>query len=261
MTHEPVRLLHDSAVGAALRRDLGAVARVDVPYDVSAGLARFESNLAAGAGVAKAGGASSGWVAGAVLLAGGLAAALFVGWPGATSPRSEAVGPVASITPANPVAPVAAPVATPIPAVADEPLPEKTIALEPPAPTPSVAVPEEVEAIEALTPATRPGKRARPRPVTADKQTDVPAADYLREARNLQQARSLLGKDAIRALELAEAGAAEFRSGTFVQEWEGVAILALFELGRPEARARGEAFLRTYPSGTYAPRVRQALSP
>jgi hypothetical protein len=106
---------------------------------------------------------------------------------------------------------------------------------------------------------------ARPRPSEADPadQTVSPPAatptDALREARNLQAARSQLGRDASRALALAEAGAAEFTGGTFTQEWEGVAILALFELGRPEARTRGEAFLRTYPSGTYAQRVRQAL--
>jgi hypothetical protein len=86
------------------------------------------------------------------------------------------------------------------------------------------------------------------------------AGDALREARELNVARSLLGKEPARALALAEAGAAEFRAGTFTPEWEGVAVLALFELGRvDEARARGEAFLQRYPSGTYAPRIRQAI--
>lgn len=249
MTHEPVRLLHDAAAGAALRRDLGAVARVDAAYDVSAGLARFEGNLAAGTGVARTGGASGGVVAGALLLVGGLAAALML-WPSADPPPAVAVG---------------SGVAAPAPAIVDDPPPAPAVAIEAPTPTAAVAEPEaapaapleeDIEIDEA--PVARPGKRTRPRPAAADKKP-APAADYLREARNLQTARGLLGRDAARALELAEAGHAEFRGGTFEQEWEGVAILALFELGRPEARARGEAFLRSYPSGTYAPRVRQAM--
>jgi hypothetical protein len=254
MTHEPVRLLHDSAAGAALRRDLGAVARVDIPYDVSAGLARFETDLTKGAGVARAGGGSGGVIAGALLLAGGLAAAVLL-WPAAERPSA----PSSASEPVAVVAPIAGPSGAP--AIADDPAPEAAVAVEPPPAAPAVAVPEEAAefvAVDEALPAAR--KRVtRPRPAaTTDKQR-APAADYLREARNLQTARSLLGRDAARALELAEAGHAEFRGGTFEQEWEGVAILALFELGRAEARARGEAFLRSYPSGTYAPRVRQAM--
>lgn len=246
MTHDPVRLLNDPAIGAALRRDLGSVARVDVGYDVAAGLARFEGNLAAGTGVAKSAGASGGAIAGAaLLLAGGLTAALLL-WPGqAPTPATIASGngSIASaplMTPVVPMAPALAPV---------DPVEHATvIQLEDP---PSHG---------------KSSKRpVRPRPSEADPadQTVSPPAatptDALREARNLQAARSQLGRDASRALALAEAGAAEFTGGTFTQEWEGVAILALFELGRPEARTRGEAFLRTYPSGTYAQRVRQAL--
>ena len=38
-------------------------------------------------------------------------------------------------------------------------------------------------------------------------------------------------------------------------------MLALFELGRvEEARSRGEQFLRRYPSGTYAPKIRKAIA-
>ncbi len=246
MTHEPVRLLNDPAIGAALRRDLGSVARVDVGYDVAAGLARFEGNLAAGTGVAKSAGVSGGAIAGAaLLLAGGLTAALLL-WPGqAPTPATIATGngSIASAPlvtpPVVPMAPALAPV---------DPVEHATvIQLEDP--------PSHGKSIK------RP---VRPRSSEADpaEQVSPPAAtpiDALREARNLQAARSQLGRDAGRALALAEAGAAEFTGGTFSQEWEGVAILALFELGRPDARTRGEAFLRTYPSGTYAQRVRQAL--
>jgi len=243
MTHEPVRLLNDPAIGAALRRDLGSVARVDVGYDVAAGLARFEGNLAAGTGVTKSAGASGGAIAGAaLLLAGGLTAALLL-WPGqAPTPEtipsgtgSIAAAPVMTPPTVPPLAPALdAEYATRIP-LAEPPTPIKSIK-RPVRPRPSEADPADVGSPPAATP-----------------------TDALREARNLQAARGQLGRDAAQALALAEAGAAEFKAGTFVQEWEGVAILALFELGRPEARARGEAFLRTYPSGTYAQRVRQAL--
>jgi len=85
------------------------------------------------------------------------------------------------------------------------------------------------------------------------------SADYLREARSLNTARGQLGQDAAQALALAEAGLAEFKDGTFAQEWEGIAVLALFELGKgDEARTRAESFLLRYPNGTYAPRIRQA---
>lgn len=247
MTHEPVRLLNDPAIGAALRRDLGSVARVDVGYDVAAGLARFEGNLAAGTGVAKSAGVSGGAIAGAaLLLAGGLTAALLL-WP-AQAPTPETI--------ASATGSIAAPLTTP-PTV-----PPLTPALAPVATEHATLIPLE-EPQSQVKPIKRP---VRPRPSEADPADPIEQAgsaatptDALREARNLQAARSQLGRDASRALALAEAGASEFTGGTFAQEWEGVAILALFELGRPEARTRGEAFLRTYPSGTYAQRVRQAL--
>lgn len=249
MTQEPVRLLLDPAIGAGLRRDLGAVAHVDVPYDVSAGLARFEGNLAAGTGVVKSAGLSGGKLLGAAaLLAGGLTAAVLLWSGGATPPplpeapaitapaiaapaRTESIAPAA--TPAAVLAPTIAPAA---PAVAEE-----------------IVIPEDDD---------EPAQTARPHKRRARPDASTPAAgptDALREARSLQAARSQLGRDPAVALALADKGAAEFKGGTFAQEWEGVAILALFELGKPTARARGEAFLRTYPSGTYAQRVRQAL--
>lgn len=253
MTHEPVRLLNDPALGAALRRDLGAVAHVDVGYDVSAGLARFEANLAAGTGVTtKSAGLSGGAIVGAaLLLAGGLTAAALLWLPGTGEAPPSPTSPAALAT--APAAPPIAPAADPVAAT--------TVAPAPIAPESSVELLADDPAPVA---SPRPNKRpARAKPVdTAAPDQDTTGAattDVLREARNLQAARGLLGRDAAKALALAEAGAREFKGGTFAQEWEGVAILALFELGRPEARTRGDAFLRTYPSGTYAQRVRQAL--
>jgi hypothetical protein len=248
MTHDPIRLLHDSSVGNALRRDLGAAARADAGYDVAAGLARFEADLARGTGASQlAGGAGGAVTAGALLLAGGLTAALIwlspaIDRPAPASHVAVAARPVVEPAPivAAPVAPiVAAPLAV---EAADEP------ADEPEAP----AV---VAAAGPPAPAAQPARRVR-----SAKHEVAAAPDHLREARSLQAARSQLGRDAAKALALAEAGALEFRGGTFAQEWEGVAILALFELRRGDARARGEAYLARWPSGTYAPRIRQALA-
>lgn len=247
MTHEPVRLLNDPALGAALRRDLGAVTRVDAGYDVAAGLARFEGNLAAGTAVAKTSAGLPGGVvaAGALLVTGGLAAALLL-WPSGSEDTRAPIAATSSIS--APSAPISTPVVAPAPL-----------------PAPTVAAPESdaVELVDDPAPsANKPQRRrARSADTTADHdpQPGPATTDVLREARNLQAARSQLGRDAAKALALAESGAAEFKGGTFAQEWEGVAILALFELGRPESRARGEDFLRRHPSGTYAQRVRQAL--
>jgi len=254
MTGDPLRLLDDPTMGAALRTDLG-VASHRAAYDVEAGLARFESTLAAnvarGTGAA-GGGVSGGFAVGALVLAGGLAAAL--GWQLAgPTPAAPTYARVAHEAPQFAPQTIAAPARRELPIVAaleDEVAvaPEPTIGAELPA---------------AHAPGRRAAKVRSARPVRneASAVREPAADDALREARELNAARGLLGKDPARALALAEAGATEFRAGTFAPEWEGVAVLALFELGRGEdARARGEAFLQRHPSGTYAPRIRQALT-
>lgn len=256
MTADPLRLLQDPATAAALRRDLGAAAR-GVPYDVGAGLARFEASLSQGPGAAissaRFGGASGPLAVGGLLLIGGLAAAL--GWAlAAPEPTTEfAAREVAAAPEAS--SPLAAPL--PVPALT-APLPEvvpEVVALDvQPQPQP------QVDAI-AVAPAASRTKIRRPRGVRNEVSVvkDSGPADYLREARSLNTARGQLGQDAAQALALAEAGIAEFKDGTFAQEWEGIAVLALFELGKgDEARTRAESFLLRYPNGTYAPRIRQA---
>jgi hypothetical protein len=121
-------------------------------------------------------------------------------------------------------------------------------------------MPEEPDPAPARPPRPR-AKRAAPEAAEppAAEQT-ISGADYLREAKNLQVARGFLGRDPAQALARAEAGAAEFPAGAFAQEWEGVAILALFELDRrSEAERRANAFLGRYPKGPYAAQVREAL--
>lgn len=243
MTGEPTRLLHDPATAAVLRRDLGVASGQDVGFNVAAGLSRFESALAAdlargtGAGATASAG---GLAVGALLLAGGLAAAL--GW--------QLSGP-AEVAPALASRGAVSQRAEPEPMVA--PTPMRVPALAPVALDEGVELEEPVEEVEAPR-----GRRVRGVRSEGPVAAKAPA-DYLREARELNAARGLLGSDPAQALALAEAGSASFRAGAFVQEWEGVAVLALFELGRvDEARARGEAHLQQYPNGTYAPRIRAA---
>jgi hypothetical protein len=248
MTADPLRLLQDPATAAVLRRDLGAAAR-GVPYDVGAGLARFEASLSQGPGTAvtsaRFGGASGPLAVGGLLLIGGLAAAL--GWalaapeptPAEFGGREVAAAPV-----------ISSPLPTPTPLVPDVVPALPQAQPEPPADVIAVAQPN-----------SRPTKARRPKGVRNEVSVvkDKGPADYLREARSLNTARAQLGQDAAQALALAEAGIAEFKDGTFAQEWEGIAVLALFELGkRDAARMRAESFLQRYPSGTYAPRIRQA---
>ncbi len=241
MTGAPNRLINDPAIAAVLRSDLGVASGHGVGFDVAAGLTRFESTLAADLARGTGASASSGGLAvGALLLAGGLAAAL--GWQlaGAVEPApSPAVlahrttlDPEVSVTPTSVRVPALAPAASPPdPALADDGLAE-------------------------LAPVE---KASQSRRIRGNHGGVTVAADYLREARELNAARAFLGSDPSQALALADAGRATFAAGAFVQEWEGVAVLALFELGRAdEARTRGDEFLERYPNGTYAPRIRAA---
>lgn len=259
MTGDPLRLLHDPATAAVLRRDLGVASEHGagaIAYDVDAGLARLHSSLATDLatdlpsnlshGTGASVGASSGFAVGALVLAGGLAALLgwqLAGVTGTPEPlsvtRGDVVARAVEVVPTT-VVPTATPVAgvdAVEPGDADADLADEVV--EPPA-------------------TAKPSRVRRPR--GARDEAPAVGGDYLREARELNAARSLLGVDARRALALAEAGAAEFRAGTFAQEWEGVAVLAMFELGRHDAaRVRAKAFLARYPNGTYAPRIRQAI--
>ena len=62
------------------------------------------------------------------------------------------------------------------------------------------------------------------------------------------------------ALELAKAGLSEFSAGALQQEWEGLVILALTELGEhDEAARRGDKFLSKYPDGPFSAKIRRAL--
>ncbi|MDC0720034.1 hypothetical protein [Nannocystis bainbridge] len=259
MTQEPTRLLDDVSASAGLRRDLAAAARQRVPYDAGAGAARFEASLAKGASAASSGWGASAFGIGALILGGLIGGGLWLSRPEAPAPVpvldsvgaartavSPDMSPETDRAPA-PRAPQAVvqdmsqrPVEAPAPEEAADDMSEK------PAPT---AARGDAKKVRAGKSAARGAGRG-----------GVGSADYLREARGLQTARGFLGRDPAEALSRAEAGAAEFKAGQFAQEWEGVAVLALFELNRRnEAERRAAGFLTRYPNGPYAAQVREAL--
>lgn len=263
MNHDPIRLLDDVTASAGLRRDLAAAARHRAPYDVSAGAARFEASLAKGAGAASSGWGGAALGVGALILGGLIGAGVWLSSPAAPveDPRPAGVEAVVLHEPPAPREDVleSMPAGTGIPA--------PVVATAPRGPA---EVPEEVGADALEAPAEKPtagAKKVRSRrpAVDAARQDRGAAggpssADYLREARSLQAARGYLGRDPAEALARAEAGAAEFKAGAFAQEWEGVAILALFALDRrSEAERRATAYLARFPKGPYAGQVRDAL--
>lgn len=262
MNQEPTRLLDDMTASAGLRRDLAAVARHRVPYDAGAGAARFEASLAKGAGAASSSWGAGTFGIGALILGGLIGGGL---WLSRSPAPTTAIAGTGDGRQLEAVAEdmSARPVTTPAPeAVVQDMSPE-------PAPAPADA-PEEVAEDMSEKPAaasirgeskkSRTGKSVRAEAARGASRAGDGGADYLREARGLQAARNFLGRDPAEALARAEAGAAEFKAGQFAQEWEGVAVLALFELNRKsEAERRAAAFLKRFPNGPYAAQVREAL--
>ena len=265
MNQEPTRLLDDMTASAGLRRDLAAAARHRVPYDAGAGAARFEASLAKGAGAASSSWGAGAFGIGALILGGLIGGGLWLSQPPAPTSPATAIAGAGDGRQFEAVAEDMSekPVKTPAPeAVVQDMSPE-------PAPAPADAPEEVVEDMSEKTAAastrgeakkSRTGKPARAEAARGASRAGDGGADYLREARGLQAARNFLGRDPAEALARAEAGAAEFRAGQFAQEWEGVAVLALFELDRKsEAERRAAAFLKRFPNGPYAAQVREAL--
>jgi RNA polymerase sigma-70 factor (ECF subfamily) len=83
----------------------------------------------------------------------------------------------------------------------------------------------------------------------------------LAEMREIAQAERLLSTNPAQALELTRSMRERFEVGYFAQERGYVEVMALHGLGRTdELRDKAAAYLRAYPSGPYAERVRRALA-
>jgi hypothetical protein len=77
----------------------------------------------------------------------------------------------------------------------------------------------------------------------------------------LAAASRLLDSNPERTLALVRAGEKEFPNSMFMEERGHLRILALIKLGRTdEARRRAWPYLRRYPKGPFAERVRRALA-
>ena len=251
MTHDapPPRLL-DSTTDDALRGDLRAVAALDVGYDVQAGAARFDAAIAAGTagsagGTVAAAKTGLGWLVAVGIVAGG---GLVVALSGEPSPRTTTTTrePSAPTEPARrhdrePTAPAIAPPST----IEHD---------DAPTTEPAVTAPPR----EDSEPKKRVPNRAQDRDPAAPQ---VAAEDALaREMQATHAAKRALAKDPARALALAEAADAEFPRGSFAPDREGIAILALFALGRDaQATTRARSFLAAHPKGTYADSIRAVL--
>lgn len=83
----------------------------------------------------------------------------------------------------------------------------------------------------------------------------------LAEMREIAQAERLLATNPGQALEMTRSMRERFEVGYFAEERGYVEVMALHRLGRTdELRDKGAAYLRAYPSGPYADRVRKALA-
>ena len=93
-------------------------------------------------------------------------------------------------------------------------------------------------------------------PSTATGAPLAAGAPVLSEVELLKQARSALAADPLQAFALTEQCRSRYPDGSFVQEREYIAIVALARLGRvEEARSRASLFRMHYKNSAYLPRL------
>lgn len=287
---DPKRLLDDPQVSAALREDLRAAKNHKPAYDVAAGLAALhtalDASVAAGGQAVAQGAATAGTQAGA---SGQVAAAAKVG-AGAAATKAgaatvgaklagvtalgkaaaalglvtaSAVG-VQMMSPGAP-APTAPPQVAPAAQTVGVPALPAPTAPAPTAPAPSVPATGEDTAVPPVAePAVRlgmPAQGARDAPRRRRLGEGAGELRLRRETSQLARLKRTVHSDPGAALALAEAGHRRFPNGLFRPEREGLAVVALSELGRTrEARRRGRAWLARYPTSPIRPQVEAALA-
>lgn len=239
MKTPPPRLLEDPTALPELRDDLRRAAAAEYPYDSAAGLASLQAALlitpastAGSAGAAAHGGGAATTATGlgatkitiaALATAISLGTVATIAWP--KHPSGD--GPAKTVVHDQPAAAPAAPVAAPAP----EPAPVAAPAPVAPAATAPAALPE------AKLPSDPDGRLRR-------------------EIAQLARIKALLPAQPRAALQLAQAGNREFARGMLVQEREGIAVLALAQLGRQrEASARAQSFLTRFPDSPLRERI------
>lgn len=239
MNRDPVRLLDDSSVPDLLRADLAEAEKQPLPaVDMAAGLLMLTAAIHAGGAGASAASATAkaaalahgSWWGGALIgLGAGLfaAAAIWLAPPLSRAPTPPAPAPIEA----------AAPIPTPAEVSATPPVERAA----PPAPRAPSASP---------TPSILASPPLASAPVEP---LDGPAEELALLVRIKQHAAS----DPAAAVALVDEGHRRFPRGSFYQERESIAILALAQLGRvDEARPRARGFLDAHPQSPYAERLR-----
>lgn len=271
-----VRMVEDDREADVLREDLERASAHSTEYDVAAGVAAFEASLASApppaaesASVTSATTAGTGagkivmMVLGVVAVAGVAGVALSGsgdraqsdtptavaaesperGSPDLESPSPELAKPEARKPDSSAEAPQPAAVALP--------LEDSSADL--------AAVPELPEVSED-TPA-KVSARRRPAAQASKPSVPAPGVDGLKaEMAATDRARKALAGNPGRALTLARDANAEFPHGLFAEQRAGIEALALIALGKDTAQRTAEQYLRNYPKGTYADRLRDALA-
>jgi hypothetical protein len=283
---EFVRLFEDPEVSAELRADLSTARAFDAPFDVGAGLARFQAYLdAPPSGVTHAPPAATGGAAApisatlqlsggkilAVLALGaglGFGALQFAGGAGSPRVAAPAQDTVPAVQAPQPAAGNPAPdSAHSTPAAPEITLQPKSSVHAAPLPARRVAGKRSAGAPLAVAPLAPPAEADVVSAGIAPAETSVPSSvaesprDRLRqEVAELGEIRRTVESDPAAALALAERGHREFRGGALYQEREALALQALSRLGRTAAvESRGTAFLEKFPQSSFAPEVRRML--
>lgn len=243
---DPSRWLDPSTHAPSGARELLASAP-RVPVLTPEARARMAARLAK-VGVAGGAVAAGVWVWKALFGAGvvGLASVVFVGMAhqrGAIS-RREHAPQVVAIARAVPTGIQAREVIVPAAPVSE-----------------ALAIQQPVVSASSALSASSPATNARPvgaaHVVTPSVVRDHASDD---ELELVSRAAGLADRDPSGALVLVRQHVARFPRGEHLQERERVAVRALARAGRaPEARIRGEAFLRRYPESIYATPIRDLL--
>lgn len=234
---------HDGELVRLVRR--GRALAVD--YDVEQGLARHEQLAAQAASTSPGGGVQRLWW----IALGGATCVIVLAWVlGGPSPSwISPPDPQGYASPTVAASPLQTP---PIPATA-EPI------VEPPSAAPAVAGSTSEPQPDA-SPQRRRASAVRKSRATADAPRPAIEDGLEREAAQLRAIREALADGrAAAALRACDAGDAEFASGVFGLEREGLRALALFALDRVDEAERAAArYLAADPRGALATRIAAA---
>jgi hypothetical protein len=221
----PPRLLDDPGLASRLRADMEHAASPDVGYELAAGIAAFEQAV----GLLDATAAAASGPPGAAAAAEGAGAAKVAATWSAAKVGLASLGAAVVVTSAALWPAPSAPQRTSVP-----PRTAAPAGVAPPAHEPTPEPAHDVDTAEA---------RAAAVPRTPDADAELRA-----ETAELGRIKAAIEHDPATAYRMAEQGHRKFPRGMLRQEREGLAVLALWKLGRSrEAEARAQAFLLRYP--------------